>query len=95
MICYPAMVYPAHHDRAQVQCQRAADPPCGDGRQSPAGHRIDAGHRTDAFVVPRMGFDIAHMQKAQAKTPCLAGIGQTDQQIGDLAAIGLEPMALQ
>ena len=49
----------------------------------------------DAFVVPRMPLHVAQVQETQPKPPGLAGVGQAGQQIGDLAAIGLEPMAPQ
>ena len=34
----------------------------------------------DALVVPRMTFDIAQMQEAQAEAPGLAGVGQPDRE---------------
>ena len=49
---------------------------------------------TDAFVVPRMTLHVAQMQETQAKPPGLAGIGQTDQQIGDLLVLGLQLRAI-
>jgi hypothetical protein len=37
----------------------------------------------NAFVVPRMAFDVAQVQETQAKPPGFAGIGEPSQQNGD------------
>ena len=42
----------------------------------------------DAFVVPRMALHVAQMQETQPEPPSLAGICQTDKQIGDLFVLG-------
>ena len=42
----------------------------------------------DALVVPRMPH-VAQVQETQAKPPSLPGIGQPNQQIGDLFVLGL------
>jgi len=48
----------------------------------------------DPLVVPWVPFDVTQMQETQAKTPGLAGIGQPDQQIGDLLVLGLQLWAI-
>ena len=44
----------------------------------------------DAFVVPRMTFDVPQMQETQAKSPCLARVCQPRQQIGDHLVLVLQ-----
>lgn len=48
----------------------------------------------DPLVVPRMAFDVAQMQETQAEAPGLAGVGQPDQQIGDLLVLVLQLRAV-
>jgi hypothetical protein len=52
---------------------------------------IDA---VDAFVVPGMALHVAQVQETQAEPPGLAGIGQPDQQIGDLFVLVLQLRAV-
>ena len=48
----------------------------------------------DALMVPWVPFDVAQMKETQTKTPSLAGIGQPDQQIGDLFVLVLQLRAV-
>ena len=44
----------------------------------------------DPLVVPWMTLHVAQVQETQAKTPCLAGICQPNQKIGDLFVLVLQ-----
>lgn len=43
---------------------------------------------TNAFVVSWVPFAVAQVQETKTEPPSLAGIGQPDQQIGDLRVLG-------
>lgn len=48
----------------------------------------------DALVVPRMAFDVAQIQETQAEPPGLAGVGQSDQKVGNLFVLVLQLRAV-
>ena len=58
------------------------------GSQKAVKLKAQRGSRT--AYVPPVAFDVTQMQETQAKPPSLAGIGQTDKQIGDLFILGAQ-----